>query len=365
MEGGHLNPSNSKFSKSGSAGVPLTSSNELTQASNIRTSGTRPLVPSRSMPSPALPLRDDKDGACSNKPRNKSKVVDDSGSSNINSINNGKTGDTNSTVQGEAGAPREQDRYLPIANVIRLMRKILPTHAKISDDTKESVQECVSEFIGFITSEANERCRLEQRKTITAEDLLCSMAKLGFDDYIGPLTLYLQRYRDAEGSIRGSLRGDCLPPIKRTASDAGLYMPQHQPPPPQYPFMSPNNPHNPCFLQPQALFPGGGGSSFAAMEHGQPPMGPTTMNYLFSDMQPSRAYRAATASGEVGVQPPRAYRTTPYRECAPAPAPAPAPAAYRDAHMYMDMAGASSSSQAADPSQQSPFPGFDPYSANK
>lgn len=107
---------------------------------------------------------------------------------------------------------REQDRFMPIANVIRTMRKILPPHAKISDDAKETIQECVSEYISFITGEANERCQREQRKTITAEDVLWAMSKLGFDDYIDPLTVYLHRYRELEGD-RGSLRGE--PIMKR------------------------------------------------------------------------------------------------------------------------------------------------------
>ncbi|XP_052291455.1 nuclear transcription factor Y subunit B-6 isoform X2 [Citrus sinensis] len=105
---------------------------------------------------------------------------------------------------------REQDRFMPIANVIRIMRKILPQHAKISDDAKETIQECVSEYISFITGEANERCQREQRKTITAEDVLWAMSKLGFDDYIEPLTVYLHRYREMEGE-RGSIRGE--PPL--------------------------------------------------------------------------------------------------------------------------------------------------------
>ncbi|KAK4484986.1 hypothetical protein RD792_007593 [Penstemon davidsonii] len=107
---------------------------------------------------------------------------------------------------------REQDRFMPIANVIRIMRKILPPHAKISDDAKETIQECVSEYISFITGEANDRCQREQRKTITAEDVLWAMSKLGFDDYIEPLTMYLHRYREYDGGERGSLRGE---PLKR------------------------------------------------------------------------------------------------------------------------------------------------------
>ena len=108
----------------------------------------------------------------------------------------------------QAAAPaaiREQDRLMPIANVIRIMRRVLPPHAKISDDAKETIQECVSEYISFITGEANERCQREQRKTITAEDVLWAMSRLGFDDYVEPLSVYLHRFREFEGEARGGL----------------------------------------------------------------------------------------------------------------------------------------------------------------
>lgn len=110
---------------------------------------------------------------------------------------------------------REQDQYMPIANTIRIMRRILPVHAKISDDAKETIQECVSEFISFITGEANDRCQHEQRKTITGEDVLWAMGKLGFDNYIWPLSLYLNRYREIE-TERTALRGEPL--IRRANS---------------------------------------------------------------------------------------------------------------------------------------------------
>nr|ABW71517.1 transcription factor LEC1-B [Glycine latifolia] len=126
---------------------------------------------------------------------------------------------------------REQDRFMPIANVIRIMRKILPPHAKISDDAKETIQECVSEYISFITGEANERCQREQRKTITAEDVLWAMSKLGFDDYIEPLTMYLHRYRELEGD-RTSMRGEPLG--KRTVEYATLGVATAFVPPPYH-----------------------------------------------------------------------------------------------------------------------------------
>lgn len=42
------------------------------------------------------------------------------------------------------------DSYIPVA---RIMKIALPDNAKIAKEAKECMQECVSEFISFITSE--------------------------------------------------------------------------------------------------------------------------------------------------------------------------------------------------------------------
>ncbi|KAG7882163.1 hypothetical protein KL925_001697 [Ogataea polymorpha] len=93
---------------------------------------------------------------------------------------------------------REQDRWLPIANVARLMKNTLPTTAKVSKDAKECMQECVSEFISFITSEASDKCLMEKRKTINGEDILYSMTNLGFENYSEVLKIYLAKYREQQ-----------------------------------------------------------------------------------------------------------------------------------------------------------------------
>ena len=93
---------------------------------------------------------------------------------------------------------RKQDYHLlPMANISRIMIQATPIHGKIAKDSRESIQECVSEFISFITSEAAENCQASKRKKITGEDILLAMSNLGFDNYIEPLKLYLQKYREA------------------------------------------------------------------------------------------------------------------------------------------------------------------------
>lgn len=102
---------------------------------------------------------------------------------------------------------REQDRFLPIANIAKIMKKAIPnsSQGKIAKDARECVQECVSEFISFITSEASERCANEKRKTMNGEDILWAMQNLGFDNYIEPLKIFLQKYRE---SSKQTLSGD-------------------------------------------------------------------------------------------------------------------------------------------------------------
>ncbi|XP_078178602.1 uncharacterized protein LOC144572802 [Carex rostrata] len=98
---------------------------------------------------------------------------------------------------------KEEHRLLPQQTVIRIMKKALPANAKINKEAKEAVQECTSEFISLITSEASDKCSREKRKTITGDDLLWAMATLDFDDYINPLKLYLDKFRELEGDKQG------------------------------------------------------------------------------------------------------------------------------------------------------------------
>jgi histone H3/H4 len=113
----------------------------------------------------------------------------------------------------------------------------VPENGKMAKDAKESVQECVSEFISFITSEwveytvspnptglrpvqlpcarqpcilfcacggscrASDKCMKEKRKTINGDDLIWSLGTLGFEEYVDPLKLYLKLYREVFNSI--------------------------------------------------------------------------------------------------------------------------------------------------------------------
>ncbi|KAG6032145.1 hypothetical protein E4U41_007305 [Claviceps citrina] len=103
---------------------------------------------------------------------------------------------------------KEQDRWLPIANVARIMKNALPENAKIAKEAKECMQECVSEFISFITSEASEKCQQEKRKTVNGEDILFAMTSLGFENYAEALKVYLSKYREVQPPLAKFLWDD-------------------------------------------------------------------------------------------------------------------------------------------------------------
>ncbi|EYU44064.1 hypothetical protein MIMGU_mgv1a024505mg [Erythranthe guttata] len=101
---------------------------------------------------------------------------------------------------------REMDLYMPMTNIVRVLLRGLPPHAKIPDDAKEIIQECVSEFISIVTSEANEKAHREYRKTIHPEDVIAAMSSLAFDDYVEPLTFCLNKYRTKDPERGASMQ---------------------------------------------------------------------------------------------------------------------------------------------------------------
>jgi len=67
---------------------------------------------------------------------------------------------------------------------------------KIAGKGVETLQEIVTEFILFVTSEACERAEKKGRHTIQGQDVLDSLYNLGFDDYHLHVREYYQKYQN-------------------------------------------------------------------------------------------------------------------------------------------------------------------------
>ncbi|KAK5128152.1 hypothetical protein LTR08_004104 [Meristemomyces frigidus] len=94
------------------------------------------------------------------------------------------------------------DRIHVFYPVARIMEAALPENARISRDASECMQECISEFISFVTGEAAEKCQQERRLCLDGEDVLYALCTLGFENYYEAMKIYLARYReDAEMDV--------------------------------------------------------------------------------------------------------------------------------------------------------------------
>ncbi|XP_078436598.1 nuclear transcription factor Y subunit B-3-like [Wolffia australiana] len=82
------------------------------------------------------------------------------------------------------------DDFLPLEFVTKHMEEALPEAAKLSISAVETVRSCASIFIAFLTGQAS-----HNGDSIDADDVISSMGDLGFDDYVEPLSIYLERFR--------------------------------------------------------------------------------------------------------------------------------------------------------------------------
>lgn len=99
------------------------------------------------------------------------------------------------------------DRELPLAVVSKIMKKPVPSVAKLSKDSKELMQKCSSEFIAIITCRAKEICDAEARKTITGDDLIRAMDDLDMPYYCEYTKKVFDSYKDSINTSKSGAHG--------------------------------------------------------------------------------------------------------------------------------------------------------------
>jgi down-regulator of transcription 1 len=73
---------------------------------------------------------------------------------------------------------------LLLATVQKLISEILPSELTFSKESRDLLIECCVEFIHLISSEANEICEQEMKKTISSDHVVKVLVELGFEDYV-------------------------------------------------------------------------------------------------------------------------------------------------------------------------------------
>ncbi|EQC33200.1 hypothetical protein SDRG_09184 [Saprolegnia diclina VS20] len=98
------------------------------------------------------------------------------------------------TMRSATPGADDDHLYIPVRNINKVMKAALPKESKvkIAEDAKELMQECVTEFLLYLTSETRDQAIINKRgkTTLTGSDALRALYNLGFTPYGDILGLY-------------------------------------------------------------------------------------------------------------------------------------------------------------------------------
>lgn len=75
------------------------------------------------------------------------------------------------TSTSGVGSRVEDELTLPRASINKMIKEILPK-VRVANESRELISTCCTEFIHLLSSEANDICNQQQKKTINAEHVL-------------------------------------------------------------------------------------------------------------------------------------------------------------------------------------------------
>jgi len=87
--------------------------------------------------------------------------------------------DTNRSQNTE----QDDELTIPRAAMNKMIKEILP-NIRVANEARELVLSCCTEFIHLVSSESNEVCNQQQKKTISADHVLSALNRLGFGDFV-------------------------------------------------------------------------------------------------------------------------------------------------------------------------------------
>ena len=84
---------------------------------------------------------------------------------------------------GSSAPLDDEDLSLPKATIQKLIQEYLPRDLSCAKDTRDLLIDCCVEFIHLVSSEANETCEKESKKTIAPDNVVKALVDLGFEKY--------------------------------------------------------------------------------------------------------------------------------------------------------------------------------------
>ncbi|KAJ7956558.1 Nuclear transcription factor Y subunit B [Quillaja saponaria] len=99
----------------------------------------------------------------------------------------------------------KEDASLPKATMTKIIKEMLPPDVRVARDAQDLLIECCVEFINLISSESNEVCSKEDKRTIAPEHVLKALEFLGFGEYIEEVYAAYQQHKFE--TMQDSLKG--------------------------------------------------------------------------------------------------------------------------------------------------------------
>jgi histone H3/H4 len=77
-----------------------------------------------------------------------------------------------------------KNMFVLSATMTKIIKEMLPADVRVARDAQDLLIECCVEFINLISSESNEVCNKEDKRTIAPEHVLKALQVLGFGEYV-------------------------------------------------------------------------------------------------------------------------------------------------------------------------------------
>ncbi|KAF8322276.1 histone-fold-containing protein [Clavulina sp. PMI_390] len=105
---------------------------------------------------------------------------------------------------GHSSVP-DEELTLPRATVTKLINDVLPQDMTCSRETRDLIIECCIEFIHLVSSQANEICDKESRKTISPEHIMTALEQLEFEHFLPEIKEVFEEHK-SQAKERGERR---------------------------------------------------------------------------------------------------------------------------------------------------------------
>ena len=97
---------------------------------------------------------------------------------------------------------RQYRIFMPYRNIDHIMRSVLPRDFKVQQETKELMQVILTEFVLFITTDAIERVKENNRVAVQGGDVLEALEALGYGHYTPVLRELKAKYSQTKAIVK-------------------------------------------------------------------------------------------------------------------------------------------------------------------